>query len=74
MIKRKSKHEYRIDLNPKYTHDELHEMLAWCKENFGEGGRNNKCLWRYGWITKNVKYVLYFRHEKHALFFCMRWT
>jgi len=76
MIKRKSKHEFRVHFNSKksLSSDEIHEIIKWCNSNFGEGGRNAKCIWRYGWFNR-TKYtdIFYFKFEKDALFFCMRW-
>lgn len=73
MIKRKSKHEFRVQLEIKpYTHDDLQEVLQWCKDNFGEGGRNKRCIWRYGWVHRYAD-TFYFKFEKDALLFCMRW-
>lgn len=77
MIERKSKHEYRVHLSritPKPTTvDELKEAIDWCITTFGPGGRNKKCRWRYGWVHRSADYF-YFRNEKDALFFVLRWS
>ena len=80
MIVRVSKHEYKVavkKINKPYDEedDDLREIIKWCKENFGVGGRNKKCIWRYGWIRNynNTNNTFYFKFEKDALFFCMRW-
>lgn len=76
MIKRKSSHEYIVDIREGkpsiYDHaEELLKMRSWCHDTFGPGGRNKSCRWRYGWThTRNY---FYFKYEKDALFFCMRW-
>lgn len=77
MIKRISKHEYRINLGDTslvpYTPAQLREVMNWCTEIFGPGGRNKKCKWRYGWVHRD-KDTFYFRQEKDALFFTLRWS
>jgi hypothetical protein len=76
MIVRKSKHEYRVSLGDTslvpYTPEQLNEVLEWCKEIYGPGGRNSKYKWRYGWVHR-VEDFFYFRDEKDALFFMLRW-
>jgi len=72
MITRKSKHEFKVVPKGPYTHDDIHEIIKWCNANFGLGGRNKKCIWRYGWVERHAD-TFYFKHEKDALFFCMRW-
>lgn len=67
MITRKSKHEFRVSF-PRMSNNELHDMKDWCEATFGQGGRNTKNQWRYGWLpSKND--IFYFRTEKDALFF-----
>lgn len=75
MIYHKSKHEYVVKLKNKkpITNDELHEILRWATSNFGEKGRDKKCIWRYGWISNKNVDTFYFKYEKDAFFFCMRW-
>lgn len=77
MIKRKSKHEFRVSLGDTglvpYTPGGLDEVKNWCAETFGSGGRNKKCRWRYGWIHRQEDYF-YFKSEKDALFFVLRWS
>ena len=77
MITRKSKHEYRISFGktvPKpYTPEELRQALKWCEEIFGPSGRNKKYRWRFGWADRYEDYF-YFRTEKDALFFLLRWS
>lgn len=74
---RKSKHEYRVllDKNSKstYTQDELKNVISWCNEIYGPGGRNKKCKWRYGWLN-SAGDTFYFRDEKDAAFFMLRWS
>ena len=77
MIERKSKHEYRVCLGNTslvpYTPGQLHEVLEWCQAIYGPGGRNKKYKWRYGWLARG-KDTFYFRNEKDALFFTLRWN
>lgn len=75
MIQRKSRYEYKVSLplSKPYTREELYEVIDWCKKTFGEGGRNKKYRWRYGWVDR-VNDTFYFRNEKDALYFVLRWT
>jgi len=77
MITRKSKHEYRINfgkiVSKPYTPEDLRQALKWCAEVFGPSGRNKKYRWRFGWADREADY-LYFRTEKDALFFVLRWS
>jgi len=72
MITRKSKHEFRVSF-PRMSSNDVHTMRDWCRETFGEGGRNPKCQWRYGW-THHDNDIFYFRTEKDALYFDLRWA
>lgn len=75
MIKRKSKHEFRISVGDTslvpYTANDLHNLKDWCKQQFGEPGK--KARWRYGWVYRDTD-TFYFRDEKDALFFALRWS
>lgn len=77
MIKRKSKHEFIISMGSAslvpYTPEQLRQVREWCTEVFGPGGRNSKCKWRYGWVNRETD-TFYFRNEKDALFFALRWS
>jgi hypothetical protein len=77
MIERKSKNQYRIELGkvlPKpYTTENKDEVMQWCKEHFGPGGRHTNCKWRYGWVERTSDY-LYFKSEQDALYFVLRWS
>jgi hypothetical protein len=77
MIKRKSKHEFIISMGSTslvpYTPEQLREVRDWCTEVFGPGGRNSKYKWRYGWVNRETD-TFYFRNEKDALFFALRWS
>ena len=72
MIIRKSKHEFRVVLTEKSTTD-VRNMRDWCSETFGNGGRNPKYRWRYGWL-QDYDDVFYFRSERDALYFDLRWA
>lgn len=72
-ITRKSKHEWRVLLDRKKHNDiEINDVYDWCAEQFGTGGRNKKCLWRFGWTGSDD--VFYFKKEQDALFFALRWV
>ena len=76
MIVRKSKNQYRIDLGKimaPYTPENLNEAQSWCTENFGPGGKNKSSRWRYGWVEREADYF-YFKEEKDALYFVLRWS
>lgn len=72
---RKSKHKYTVCLGQTslvpYTHEDIDEIISWCIENFGPSGRNRR--WRHGWIIRE-KDTFYFRNEKDALWFELRWS
>jgi len=72
MITRKSKHEFRVYFADKSAKD-LHTMKDWCKESFGAAGKHDTNRWRYGWFSTE-KDVFYFRSEKDALHFALRWA
>lgn len=72
MIIRKSKHEFRVTLTGLMTNDR-HETKEWCTTTLGPGGRNKKCKWRYGW-TQTTNDIFYFKSEKDALHFALRWA
>ncbi len=75
MIKRKSKHEFVVNavMNKPVTVEDLDDMRQWCHDTFGPGGRKRQYRWRYGWIERNAS-LFYFRTEKDALFFTLRWS
>lgn len=77
MIVRKSKNQYRVDLGKvlpsPYTPAGIDEARQWCTETFGLGGRNKHCRWRYGWVYREADYF-YFKEEKDALYFVLRWS
>lgn len=77
MIKRISKHEFRVSLGDTslvpYTPHQVDDVLEWCKEIYGPGGRNKKYKWRYGWLHRHAD-TFYFRDEKDALFFVLKWS
>lgn len=75
MIHRKTKHEFRVRVpitNP-VTSLDIENMRQWCLTTFGPGGRNPKYRWRFGWVRRSED-TFYFRFEKDALFFVLRWT
>lgn len=74
MITRKSKHEYqvKVPINKPLANDDLQEMIHWCTQTFGQGGRNKKSRWRYGWLTRYAD-TFYFKTERDAMYFVLRW-
>ncbi len=77
MIVRKSKNQYRIELgkvlSKPYDNQDKNEVMEWCKEHFGPGGRNSHCKWRYGWVDRTSDFF-YFKSEQDALYFVLRWS
>ena len=76
MITRKSKNEFRVTVpcgSTPVTVDDVREMRLWCLQTFGNGGRNPKCQWRYGWVNRDSD-TFYFRKERDALFFVLKWS
>lgn len=76
MISRKSKHEFvvRVPMNADpVTVEDVHDMRAWCTQMLGDGGRNPKCHWRYGWLDRYYD-TFYFKKERDALMFVLRWS
>jgi hypothetical protein len=87
MITRKSNNEYQVVIPPAKKlkkkildynalvlhHDTLREMIDWCTETFGQGGRNLR--WRYGGGNAN-KYgdIFVFKNERDAMWFRLRWA
>jgi len=45
-------------------------IRTWCEQSFGPGGRKQR--WRFGWTGSDNTF--YFRNEKDALLFVLRWT
>lgn len=76
MITRKSKNQFVVSVpigNAPVTNDEVREMRNWCTQTFGAGGRNPKCVWRYGWVIRSSD-LFYFKKERDALMFVLRWS
>ncbi len=77
MIVRKSKNQYSIELgkvlSKPYTTEDKDEVMQWCKEHFGIGGRHTNCKWRYGWVDRTSDFF-YFKSEQDALYFVLRWS
>jgi hypothetical protein len=44
-------------------------MREWCEGRFGPGGRKSR--WRFGWT--NLTSTFYFKQEKDATMFVLRW-
>lgn len=67
VTQRKSKHKIKVTLERKGSP----ELYEWCAERFGPGGRNKHLRWRYGWLQD--KETFYFKHQKDASMFVMKW-
>lgn len=61
-----------VIISPRWASDELSKVRDWCAEMFGPGGRNKKYRWRYGWT--DTKSTFYFKDEKDATLFTIRWS
>ena len=75
-ITRKSKHEWQVEFGKiaaPFTNEDLKFAQSWCTEKFGPSGRKAKFRWRYGWVDR-VAASFYFRNEKDALMFLLRWS
>jgi hypothetical protein len=67
---RKSKYKHKITVKRQFdTKYNPHDMMTWCTENFGEGGRKQK--WRRGWVGDDATF--YFRDEGAVTLFLLRW-
>lgn len=75
MITRKSKHEFRVKVpvGNLVNTDLLAAMKDWCFTTFGTSGRNSEHRWRHGWVPGGQD-IFYFRNEKDALLFTLRWV
>ena len=52
--------------------DQLLELEKWCKEMFGDGGRHHRYRWRKGWTSGKIG-AFYFKQQKDAMFFLLKW-
>ena len=68
---RKSKYKHKVMFTGQSInrHDEI---VAWCNNSFGPGGRSRKLRWRFGWTDKTDTY--YFKSSKDAMMFTLRWA
>lgn len=60
-------------LKTPYTDVDLRKFLSWLTEHYGQGGRNKKYKWRYGWISRQVDYI-YFRDKTILSHAILVWT
>jgi len=67
--KRKSKYKHKITMPNSWASDNQ-AIRTWCEQSFGPGGRKQR--WRFGWTGSDNTF--YFRNEKDALLFVLRWT
>jgi hypothetical protein len=68
-----STREWQIDVYSKAGTKTLADITAWCESTFGPGGRNARYTWRKNWIVKQPN-RFYFKQEKHAMLFALRWS
>lgn len=72
-VTRKGRNKYIVAIPLVDISNEKHlDMSSWCTDQFGRGGRNKQCRWRYGWVNSVDTY--HFKHETDALMFVLRWT
>lgn len=69
VAERKSKYKTKITV-PFTTGRRETEIISWCEESFGPGGR--KYRWRFGWINEDSTF--YFKDAKDASVFMLRWA
>jgi len=69
---KKGKSKHIIQIRPRWGSWDVSNARDWCTEIFGIGGRNKKYRWRYGWTDKQCTF--YFKDEKDATMFYMRWS
>ncbi len=70
ITERKSKYKHKITVPFDMNGPEQSEIITWCTENFGRGGRKER--WRFGWLDKN--YTFYFKQEGDVTLFLLRWV
>lgn len=68
---KKVQREWEVTVFPKIL--EAAEIEKWCRDTFGESGRNHKYRWRRNW-TVNFPLRFYFKNEKDATVFMLRWS
>ena len=71
VAERKSKYKTKITVAD-VKGDKEKEIIAWCEESFGEGGRGRKNRWRFGWIQADSTF--YFKDASDATIFMLRWS
>ena len=62
------KHKHKIKITLSVGNDR--EVREWCEQMFGPGGHKGR--WRFGWVHKDDNY--YFRSNKDATMFMLRWS
>lgn len=77
---RKSKYKYKVTMPSNWDngHD---EMIDWCTQSFGTGGRHKKFRWRFGLPGEkfeahaNVNYMDFlFDSKLDAMIMCLKWN
>lgn len=70
IAERKSKYKLKVTIPSNW--DKGHEeMVDWCTQSFGPGGRHKKLRWRFGWTGSDNTF--YFKRPSDATMFLLRW-
>jgi hypothetical protein len=72
VTERKSKYKHKVTVPTDMNGDLEATMRTWCKDTFGEGGRNKHLRWRYGWTNKHSTF--YFKNDGDVSLFLLRWA
>jgi hypothetical protein len=67
--KSKYKHKITVPVNRDTKHT---DMVSWCTQTFGPGGRHKTLRWRFGWTGSDDTF--YFKNGKDASMFLLRWS
>jgi hypothetical protein len=66
--KNKSKYVCKLSQDEKLA---VNDMRDWCTQTFGTGGRHRWMRWRFGWTHTDRNF--YFKSERDAMFFVLKW-
>ena len=72
-VSRKTKTPYVINVE---NDDNRDQLIDWCTEQFGKGGRDATRRWRFGWVNDQYgKLILkfHFKHHQDASWFALMW-
>lgn len=68
-VERRSKYKVKVTIQGDHNRDAIHN---WLYNTLGDGGRNKKLRWRFGWTGDRRTY--YFKNEEDATMFVLRWS